>query len=275
MEKSFAKLNSPVAVGVIRERTVNGAIAMIKKAELAGATALDLHLSCLDKEFQTADAIRMISSSTALPILALNYNQKYDMSPAGFSEEERVNLLLTALDGGCAAIDMQGYTFDLKSKSGYYGDKNYSFGAGNPCEIVTDKEVIEKQKNLIEQVHGLGKEVLLSTHPYIPMSTEQVVDLAKFLDERGADVIKIVTRCDTDEQLGEAFQTMLALKNTELKGRISFHCCGKKGKPTRIFNPMLGWYLCFCVPEFTESSNFEQLPLALTAQTIENLKKII
>ena len=275
MEKSFAKLPSPVVVGVIRERTVRGAIAAIKKSEISGATALDLHLSCLEEKERTAAEIRKIADSTKLPILALNYNENYDWSPAGMTEEERVDLLLTALDGGCAAIDMQGYTFDPKSKSGYYGDKTRLFSRDNPREIVTDESVINKQKELIERVHGMGKEVLLSTHPYVPMDTEQLLELAKFLDERNPDVIKIVTRCDTEEQLGEAFKSMIALKNAGLKARISFHCCGQKGKPSRIINPLLGSYLCFCTPEFTESSNFEQLPLALTAETFDNLKKIL
>jgi hypothetical protein len=97
------------------------------------------------------------------------------------------------VEAGAAGIDMQGYTFDLPSKDAFYGEDIHSFTKGGPKEVVTAPSIIEKQCELIEQVHFAGAEVLLSCHPGIAMSCEQGVDLALFLEKRNPDIIKIVT----------------------------------------------------------------------------------
>ena len=84
----------------------------------------------------------------------------------------------------------------VESKAQYLGDEGYSFASVKPFEVVTDSAIIDKQCELIEWVHGHGAEVLLSCHPMIPMSTDQVVELALFLEKRGADIIKI---CGEDQ----------------------------------------------------------------------------
>ena len=63
---------------------------------------------------------------------------------------------------------------------GFCGEDIYSFTKGNPKEVVTDPEIIEKQCALIDRVHEMGGEVLLSCHPGIQMNTKQVVELALY-----------------------------------------------------------------------------------------------
>ena len=92
---------------------------------------------------------------------------------------------------------------------------------------------------MIEKVHSMGAEVLLSCHPGIPMNCEQVVDLALFLEKRNPDVIKIVTAATNENELLESFKTMVALKK-ELKTPVSYHANGKAGSLSRIINPILG-----------------------------------
>ena len=107
---------------------------------------------------------------------------------------------------------MQGYTFDLPSKNEFCGEDKYSFTKGNPKEVVTDGNIISKQCELIERVHSMGAEVLLSCHPGIPMNCGQVVELALFLEKRNPDIIKIVTRADSEDDLAESIRAMLLLK---------------------------------------------------------------
>lgn len=58
---------------------------------------IDLHLSCL--EDPSLENIKMIVAFSKFPILALNYNGKYDWSDAGYAtEEDRVDLLLRAVE---------------------------------------------------------------------------------------------------------------------------------------------------------------------------------
>jgi len=175
---------------------------------------------------------------------------------------------------GAAGVDIQGYTFDLPSKTAFVGEDKYSFTKDNPKEVVTDSAVIDKQCEFIERVHGMGAEVLLSCHPGIPMKREQVVELALFLEKREPDIIKIVSIANTEEDMLESLHAMRALKR-EVKTPVSYHAGGKFGALSRVLCPVLGGQIAFCVDRFSESSTLEQLELASAKTTIEELKKLI
>ncbi|MBQ8320820.1 MAG: type I 3-dehydroquinate dehydratase [Clostridia bacterium] len=272
MTNKISKLPSPALAGVVKSKSVKGAIAEIANCTYGGASMIDLHLSCLEN--RDKESLEAVIGYSRLPVLALNYNADYDGVPAGFSEEERVQLFLRAVEAGAAGIDMQGYTLDIKSKDGFFGEDKYSFTKGNPKEIVTDKTVIAKQCEVIEQVHTMGAEVLLSCHPGIAMSCEQIVDLALFLEKRCPDVIKIVTIAESEDDLIESFKTMLALKR-EVKTPVSYHTAGKAGRLSRVVNPILGGHIAFCVEHYNEGSLIEQPELQSVKAIIENANKII
>ena len=261
MGKRFSASNVPLLAGVVKERTPKDALEKIRYFEEKGATAIDLHLSCLDDEYKTVDAIKQIADGTSLPTLALNYSRRYDWTEIVESEEDRAELLIKGLEAGLDAVDLLGYSFDLESRGKFKGDDIYSFTKNNPLEIVTDKKVIEKQKEFINRVHGMGKEVLLSTHPDIPMNGDQIINLVTFLAERNPDIIKIVTRCNTEDELVEAYDTMRRLKKLNLRQKISFHCCGEMGRTTRLINPVLGSYMCFCTKADDGNRIKEQLDI--------------
>lgn len=261
MNKRFSASTTPLLAGVVKERTPEAAIEKIRYFEENGATAIDLHLSCLDDEYKTVAQIKRIVDCTNLPMLGLNYSRRYDWTGIEETEEERAELLMKSVEAGISAVDLLGYSFDPQSRAKFAGEDVYSFTKNNPLEIVTDKAVIEKQKEFINRVHGMGKEVLLSTHPDIPMNGEQVIDLVLFLAERNPDIIKIVTRCNTEEELIEAYDTMRRLKKLNLKQKISFHCCGKMGRTTRLINPILGSYMCFCTKADDGNRIKEQLDI--------------
>ena len=270
--KKLASIPAPALAGVVREEKELSAIAEIKNCYYDGADMIDLHLSCLKDS--SVDSLKRIVASTKLPILALNYNIKYNGDGAGLTEEGRVESFLRAVEAGCAGVDIQGYTYHLPSKTGFHGEDKYSFTKGNPREIVTDESVIRKQCELIQRVHGMGKEVLLSCHPLIPMSCRQVVDLALFLEKRSPDIIKIVTIANTDEEMIESIKTMVALKK-EVKTPVSYHAAGPKGKLSRILNPVLGGQIAFCVDRFSESSTMEQLDLKTAKAVADGLEKLL
>jgi hypothetical protein len=268
----LSQLKAPALAGVVKEKGIKAAIAEIKNCMYDGATMIDLHMPCL--EDTGAEVLKKIISSTDLPVLALNYNNTYEGGNAGYTEEMRAESFLRAVEAGAAGIDMQGYTFHLPSKSGFCGEDKYSFTKGNPKEIVTDGEIIAKQCELIEKVHFMGAEVLLSCHPGIPMTSEQVVDLALFLEKRNPNIIKIVTKAENEDDLAESIRTMLLLKK-EIKTPISYHASGKAGMLSRIINPVLGGQIAFCVDRYTEASVMEQIDLRTAAAIVENIKKIM
>lgn len=269
--KKLSTIPAPAVAGVIREETAKAAIAEIKNCRIDGADMIDLHLSCL--EDRSVETLKKIIGSTDLPVLALNYNQYADWSARGFTEEERVESFLDAVDAGAAGIDMQGYTFQAPSKKEFCGDDRYSFTKGNPKEVVTDPAIIEKQCALIDEVHRRGAEVLLSCHPGIPMTTQQVVDLALFLEQRNPDIIKIVTKANTQEDLEESIRTMLALKQA-VKTPVSYHANGKAGMLSRIVNPILGGQIAFCVDRYSATATMEQLDLKTVRSVVDNINKL-
>ena len=270
--KILSELQAPAIAGVIREKTAKAAIAEIKNCMYDGADMIDLHMSCLENS--DTDTLKAIIQSSKLPILALNYNSRYDWSVAGFSEEERTESFLRAAEAGAAGIDIQGYTFHTPSKNEFCGEDKYSFTKGNPKEIVTDESIISKQCKFIEKIHSKGAEVLLSCHPGISMNCEQVVDLALFLEKRNPDIIKIVTVATNEDELSESFKTMVTLKR-EVKTPVSYHANGKKGSLSRIINPILGGQIIFCVDRFSDSSTMEQLDLKTARTIVDNMKKIM
>lgn len=264
--QKISQLSAPALAGVVREKSTLGAIAEMQNSIYDGATMIDLHLQCLENTEE--GELKKIIDAARVPVLALHY-------PTGKNapcEEERVEALLRAVRAGAAGIDMQGYTYHLPSKSEFCGEDAYSFTKGDPKEVVTDASVIEKQCALIEQVHGMGAEVLLSCHPGIPMRAEQVVELALFLEKRGPDVIKIVTMAPNEEDLAESIRAMLLLKK-EIKTPVTYHAGGKHGRLSRIINPLLGGHMAFCVDRYQANSVMEQLDLRTAAAVVENMRK--
>ena len=270
--QKISQLSAPALAGVVKTESIRGAIAEIKNCICDGATMIDLHLPYLESD--DTESLRRIVNASRLPVLALNY-KKYDEADDGIAERERVASLLRAAEAGAAGIDMQGYTFHRPSRDGFYGEDGYSFTKGGPKEVVTDAVVISRQCELIERVHGMGAEVLLSCHPGIFMDCDTVVELALFLEQRGADVLKIVTSgADTEEQMIEAMRTMVALKK-EVRTPVAYHANGKSGALTRIINPILGGHIAFCVDRYDEHSVMSQLDLRGAYAIVENIKRII
>jgi len=269
--KRISSLQAPALAGVIQEKSAHAAIAEIHNCKYHGADMIDLHLSCL--EDCSVAAVKKIVKSTSLPILALNYNQTWEKEALGLDEESRVQTLLNAVEAGAAGIDMQGYTFHEPSKSAFCGENRYSFTEGNPKEVVTDPQVIQKQCDLIELVHSKDAEVLLSCHPGIVMHTDQVLDLARFLEQRNPDIIKIVTKATCPEDLEESIRTMMVLKR-EMNTPVSYHTNGKAGIPSRIINPLLGGQIAFCVDRYHAGSTMEQLHLPTVRAIVDNTRRI-
>jgi 3-dehydroquinate dehydratase len=119
----------------------------------------------------------------------------------------------------------------------------------------------------------MGAEVLLSCHPGIFMTADQVVELALFLEKRNPDMIKIVTTAANEDELAESIRAMLLLKK-EVKTPVAYHASGKAGMLSRIVNPILGGQIAFCVDRYTEASVMEQIDLRTAATVVEHVRKI-
>ncbi len=276
MRPSFAFGPSPMIVGVIKQRTVRDAIAEIKNGEVRGARGFDLHLATLDEEFRNVESISQIVKATDKPILALNYNNGF-FGDLGMDEEERTALLMTAVDAGVSAVDLQGYSFDTEAKGGFVDDAHIPEGfeflaAKKPREVALKPEIIEKQKKFIDEAHAKGAEVLISMHFGVHLSFEELKAVATFAhDVKGADIIKMVTPCETDEQLAECISSTILLKR-DLSFPFSYHANGKKGMKSRMICPMLGSHIMFCNVDYGYCSDIEQLHLESMTEAYRRMR---
>ena len=151
------------------------------------------------------------------------------MNVLHYTDDQRAEQLLIAVEAGAACVDMQGYTFygsqDTKpTLITEYRGEHMSFVDACPEEVCLCPETIKKQMSFVDRVHSMGAEVLLSTHVGCFLKCEQVLDLLDFLKVRNPDVIKLVGMgCDTDEDLVEYFKTLTEIKKRYTDVKIHYH----------------------------------------------------
>ncbi len=254
---TFANAKAPLIVGVIKETNPYNVMCKIREAEFAGARGFDLHIPVLEKQYQTYDELKKIMECTDRPILALNYDTE------NYTDEERMESLITAVEAGAAAADMQGYTFDRASKLDFVDDEYIPEGMEflaekRPKEVTLKSEAIAKQKEFIDKIHALGGEVLGSVHFGTVLSKEELLKIAKFVRSKGADIVKMVAVCSDKYQVPEAIEATMYL-NDNLDFPFSYHMSGLHGIPTRKLCPLFGSKVVFCNVDYGQRSDLEQL----------------
>ncbi|MBO5653668.1 MAG: type I 3-dehydroquinate dehydratase, partial [Clostridia bacterium] len=74
--------------------------------------------------------------------------------------------------------------------SGSAFDSECAFG--KDLELSMKQDAIDKQMRLIEQLHKMGKEAIMSSHVLKFTPAETVLEIALEQQRRGVDVVKIV-----------------------------------------------------------------------------------
>lgn len=268
MRPSFVNLPKPFIVSVVGDKNPDGAIATIKRAEYDGADAYDLHLMNLERKYHNVKDLRSIITTTSKPVLLLYY--RWTMKGMlDIPDEERVKAQLVGIEAGAAGLDVTADIFDPSPGPDSWTQEAHVYSTNRkskPREISMKPEVIKKQKELINKVHDMGAEVLMSTHTRVPMSCEQVIELAKEIESRGPDAVKIVTVALNEEDLLEAIKTTIELKKI-MKVPFQFQCHGEHGKIIRIVGPMLGSMLIFCNQQFNPGG-FHYQPLVRSMRKV-------
>ncbi len=266
---SFAHGKAPMIVGVIKEKTVQNAILKIREGEVSGARGFDLHIPYLERDQQDTDSLRKIIASTDRPILSLHYDT------ANYTDEERMETLLRAVEAGTAAVDMQGYTFDRASKDAFVDDayipEELAFLRDKrPREVTLKPEALAKQKEFIDKVHAMGAEVLGSVHFGTILSREEMAAIARFVRAKGADVVKMVGVGTDKYQVPAAIDATIYL-NEVLDFPFSYHLNGREGIPTRKLCPLFGSYVVFCNVDYSGAADQEQLHVRSIVDTYRAL----
>lgn len=228
MSKSFKNSNKGLLTVMLQCETPNVAIERIKKANLSGADAYGLQVETFKLEYHNKETYKEIFDAMGdRPCYVTNYRSRCN---EGKTDDELAEGLIELVKSGATLIDVMGDMF-----------------CRHPEELTTDPVAIEKQMRLIEQIHSLGGEVLMSSHLYKFAPAERVLEIALEQKRRGADVIKIVTAADNMEQQIENLRITDLLKR-ELGAPFLFLSGGECTLHRRL-GLKLGCQMALCVYE--------------------------
>ena len=246
-----ASNKKPLITCVITDSTANSCIATIRNAIYDGADAFLMDFTKLEDRFRNVASLRrIIDYCEDKPMMMMCYRRSFrpDMTDERIAES-----LLMSVEAGASMVDIMG---DLFSPS--------------PLQLSTDPESFEKQKELVRQVHEAGGEVLMSSHTWVPMTSEHVLNHARALASRGADMIKIACTASNDQELQETYRGTLTMKE-QLEVPFLHVCMGQYGKMHRVVAPMLGSSMALCVQQYNGIGMFDQVLLRSTKAAYDNL----
>ncbi len=250
MNRSFLNRPRPVLTGIMAGRTPEALIAEARNCEFDGAGGIAIDLADLKGEFRHRDALARIIDAVRLPFMFFLYrNDRQGES----GDEARQEVLLAAAAAGASMIDVMGDLYDP-----------------SPMEITRSPAAIDRQRRLIDRIHAAGADVVVSSHMACPRTTEQVVEHMLALESRGAEVVKIVTTVDTEDELAEALRTTLALRR-ELRTPFIHLCNGKFSRPHRFLGPVFGVAIAFAVHRYEPCYGMTQPTIRAMRAVLDNL----
>lgn len=249
IKPTFLTYQKPLLCAMVQDPTPEEAILTICNALYDGAEAFGIQLECLKREYRNEETLRRIfDACEGRPIYITSYRGN---ESAGMTDEECVDYLLMGLRAGATLCDVMG---DF-----YHQDSH---------DITWDAEAVEKQKALVDTIHALGGEVLMSSHIHEFLPEDEILKIALAQEERGADVIKIVNFASTEEELMADLHMIYTLKHT-LKHPFLFLGNGAWCKYIRQTGPALGVCMYLCVERYGPRNSREQ-PLLRAAKAIRD-----
>ena len=234
MKPTFLNQNRPLITAMILKDDPDSIRYAAKNSIYDGADCLGIQLEFLPKEYKTEETYKAIfAACSGHPIYITNYrNQKNN----GRADDELADELVTALSCGATLGDVPASLFDPDS----------SMGVG--LELSMKPDAIDKQMQLIDKIHSMGKEVLMSSHVLQFAPAETVLEIAREQKRRGADIVKIVTAANSDEEQIENLRITTLLKK-ELDIPFLFLSGGTHSKIHRMIGAQLGCVTYLAVHE--------------------------
>jgi 3-dehydroquinate dehydratase len=212
-------LPRPFIVAVATDRSVESTLATIRQAANQGAHAIELNLPAISdatdhelKQMLGESPIPVYTSCRRAPFMGV-YGFRDGEVPV-WADEERMERQLAALHFGSRAIDMEMDTFDPHPAPPIGSAEASPFASepGEPAELTDDPVAIACQREIINEAHTAGAEVILSCHTARPQSVEQLLAIGKRAVERGGDLLKIVTPCRNAADLLALLQATVEMK---------------------------------------------------------------
>ena len=221
---SFFDYEKPLICAMVQDSTVEEAICTIKDSIMDGADAFGIQLCNLIPEHRDEKHLsRIFEACEGKPIYMTSYRGANNKD---MTDEERMAFLEFAMEialpMGEVVCDVMGDTFHAE-----------------PDQLTFDAEAVEKQKALIARIHAKGGKVLMSTHTSRFFAEDEVVAYAHAQRERGADLVKIVSKANGEDEQMVGLNIIHRLKK-ELDCPFLFLVGGTHTRLIRQIGPALG-----------------------------------
>ena len=225
MKPTFLTYEQPLLTLLFSGKTPAEVAGKVTRAIREGAEGFCLQTCQLEAQYRNREDYRKIFSAMEnRPVYVTNYRHGVNETA---SDQTIAEGLVELAESGATLCDVMGDLFDPQ-----------------PGELTVNPEAVQKQKQLIRRIHQAGAEEIMSSHVLVFTPAERVLEIALAQQERGADIVKIVTGADTMEEQLENLRITNLLKK-ELKTPFLFLSGGECQLHRRI-GPMLGccMYLC-------------------------------
>ncbi len=237
MKRLFPLDNAHTLISLLfSPRSVEEAVAEAQSAARDGAEAVAIELLMFPEVLRTKENFKTIIDSADLPFMFLDYRNDH----FHLSDEKRMEYLFLAAEAGAGMIDVVGDLF-----------------APAPDERAVDPAAIGKQKKVISELHAMGSQVIISSHPQHYMTTAEVRAQLEDFSARGADVVKLVARADTDQQYRESLATSMSLFR-DFPTPFVYLCSGKFSRLQRLTSLPLGGAITFAVHAHYDFAPYDQ-----------------
>ena len=235
--RTFLNYDKPLLTSMVQASNPDRIKALIDASISEGAEAIGMQFCQLKAEYRNEKTYRELFAYTDLPIYVTNYRNH--ISNIGKSDDVLAAELVELAECGATLCDVMGDYFDA-------------------CEgeLTMNKDAIKKQIRLIDELHGRGAEVLMSSHVLKFTPAERVLEIAREHERRGADICKIVTDAENTEQQIENLRIINLLKEN-LKIPFLF-LAGGECRILRRIGGSLGCCMYLCVHEYDEFATKSQ-----------------
>lgn len=180
MKKSFLACKKPLLTVMLKQTTEKGVFDEVKKALIHGADAFGLQSEQAPIFHQEDALMHLLNAIEDKPLYITNYKHHINED---VSYEEIAEKLLWFADRSITLCDVMG-DFYCKDKE----------------ELTFEPDAVKKQINLIDKIHQKGAEVIMSSHINKFKTADEVLAVALEHQRRGADISKIVTAGDSNEE---------------------------------------------------------------------------
>ena len=235
--RTFLNYDKPLLTSMVQASNPDRIKALIDASIPEGAEAIGMQFCQLKAEYRNEKTYRELFAYTDLPIYVTNYRNH--ISNIGKSDDVLAAELVELAECGATLCDVMGDYFDA-------------------CEgeLTMNEDAIKKQIHLIDELHGRGAEVLMSSHVLKFTPAERVLEIALEHERRGADICKIVTGAENTEQQIENLRIINLLKEN-LKIPFLF-LAGGECRILRRIGGSLGCCMYLCVHEYDELATKSQ-----------------